>query len=502
MRTFFSALLSCFFLFSSGQTVLYDGKANTSLNGTAAKWSTIKVAATGLKGGTVRNLSYCILDFTGSDFTGTINMGELYNVNIIGLYQHDAGLGIAWSGHSENVNFIRNTGRNLGTVNDFTGSSRTYNGTQNSLVWYNVNFDSSYYQGCGPLIFGSWGGGATNNNFADSVSFWHTTVKNTKGNGTMVRGNFWRGGMHSVYTIYDSATAYAGTTVLVKYYNNQLGDVGWWYINGSLTCMENSIFIGGRGYADRTSVLNLNGRVDNCYLHNNYRAKTSTYGFHCPSSYNEGNVQVGTFTQLGTGVYKMWNETQVDCQDDINYWSSIVVLGTSPYLLITLDNSDAYYTTVAGVGTASGPNAGYLKDKFWNDQSNGTQRGKATGNVYYATYQGLRDPLTGAKLSATITTGFTPVTTVTTPPVVIPPTAGCDSAGIISAYLKLHPCPPAPKVDSQAVYNSWIKTHPIPASTPRLVTQVIDTWDRNILHQRVFVFDDGLTQTDQRADGQ
>jgi hypothetical protein len=446
MRTFILVLLSCLvFLSGSAQTILYDGKANPSLNGTPAKWASIKVSAKGLKGGSIQNIHYCTIDFTGADFSGTLTMGELYNVKILGLYQHDiAGIGIAWVGHTENVDFIGHRAQNVGTVSDFTGSSRTYNGTQNSLVWYNVNFYSSYYWGCGALVFGSWGGGATNNNFADSVSFWNSTVKNTKYNGTMVRGNFWRGGMHSVVTIYDSATAYANNPgKLVQYYNNQLGDVGWWYINGSLTTMENCKFIGGRGYADRTSVLNLNGRVDNCFLHNNYRAKTSTYGFHCPSAYNEGNVQVGTFTQLGTGRYAVWNETQLDCQDDINYWSSLIVLGTSPNLLITEDNCDAYYTTVAGVGTASGPNQGYLKDKFWSDQSNGTQKGKPTRNVYYPTYQGLRDPMTGAKLNSSITTGFTPLTDTATvpPPVVVPPTNPCDSAAIIAAYLKANPCP-------------------------------------------------------------
>ena len=244
-----------------------------------------------------------------------------------------------------------------------------YNGDTSTLKLYMCTFDSLTLFRSGLLMMGSWGDAYAGICFMDSIVFSRVKIDSTMTNGTEVRGTFFRLDAHDWRVIYKGVI----TT---------LGDVGIFYISGSGS-FHHIYRNGGRGYIVRlwNSFLKNQGQ-GNSYFYDNVDLNSTVYG----------SIDVRTepqyFTQyLAGGDIFIYNNTAGNKGDNINYWSSLAVVGQydPPYVCHVKNNLGFNITT-------------HSHTTIMMNQGN-AWTGDTSNNMYFNVPDGVVDPVTGTPVA-------------------------------------------------------------------------------------------------------
>jgi ribosomal protein L14 len=311
-----------------------------------------------LKGITITNNGGAVI------FTGQVELSTLVECTFAGFqFQNVTGISIRWTGNSR-----RTTERNIyfkdcnGSVNDATDQN-VYNGDTSSLKLYIMTFDSLTLFRSGMLMLSGWGEAKDNKSFADSVIFSRVKIDSTLSNGTEVRGVIFR------LNAYDWKVTYKGV-------NTVSGDVGIFYIYGN-GAIHNIYRTGGRGYIARLWNVGL-GKVANSYFYNNIDLNSVTYG---SIDTRVELAQIGQYT-TGGNCY-VYNNTAGNKSDNIGYWASLAVVGTyAPPYICEVNNNLGFNLFTRG------------KEPIAMNQSSGTWISDSSHNLYYASPNGVVDPVT------------------------------------------------------------------------------------------------------------
>ncbi len=318
-------------------------------------------------GGSFQHLNGITITNNGGTviFGGQVSLNSLVGCTFSGFqFSNMTGIAIRWDG-----NFRRCVEKNIsfynvnGSAND-AADNNLYNGDTSSLKFYQVTFDSLTLFKTGLLLQGSWGDVQVPVCFMDSVIFSRIKIDSTTSNGTEVRGTIFRA------NAYDWRVTYNGV-------NTVLGDVGIFYMIGN-GYFHNIYRTGGRGYIMRLWNCGL-GSTGKTYFYNNIDLNSTVYGT------IDTRVEAGEISTYTTGgnCY-VYNNTSGNKSDNIGYWASVAVIGQYPAPWICeVKNNLGFNLLTRG------------KPPIAMDQSSQTWVPDSSNNMYFASSNGVVDPVTG-----------------------------------------------------------------------------------------------------------
>ena len=319
-------------------------------------------------GGSFDNLKGITITNNGGPviFSGGIGLNTLVECTISNLqFINFSGIAIRWNGNSrrcveKNIYF-----KDVNGDCNNASEHNQYNGDTSTLKLYMCTFDSLTLFRSGMVMMASWGDAPSGICFMDSIVFSRVKIDSTLTNGTEVRGTFFRLDGHDWRVIY-------------KGVNTVLGDVGIFYISGSGT-FHHIYRNGGRGYIARLWNIFLKSQGQGAsYFYDNVDLNSTVYGT------IDVRIEPQYFTQYLTGgdMY-VYNNTSGNKGDNINYWSSLAVVGQyDPPYVIHVRNNIGFNLTTRGHTTIT-MNQG---DAWTGDSAN---------NRYYDKPDGVVDPVTG-----------------------------------------------------------------------------------------------------------
>lgn len=399
----------------------YDGSVNPALNGT-----TIKVPAGLYNGGSFGKLKNCTIDLSACSFTAPITFNNLDTINVIGgIHFGVKGNARNLQGKHKNVNFKGAKFTACDQIYSIVDLNTPYNGSDDDLVLNNVTFDSETIDDCGLFLTGNpYASGSNPICYSDLVTQKDSNINNTRTNGTQIRATIFRLSLIRIKVTYT-----IGKT------NPVSGDVGYAYISGS-AYEEDCVMLGDAGYWFRVwhtqrKRKNAAGAIEviaaDTTIKNSVRGNTTRYGM-VDLRPDESD---GLWSQRGGNFYVL-NNTEFNAADDIQYWSSIAVIGDLAYsntnaalpansgvMRCHVENNLGANISTLGQGGGNAP-----KDPI-SFQQGGTNliASDVKNNKYLASANGVIDPATGYKLMPDQYPGIgaVPTGTVVTPPVVVPP---------------------------------------------------------------------------------
>jgi hypothetical protein len=311
-----------------------------------------------LKGITITNNGGTVI------FNGNVTLDGLVECTFQNFQFKDVvGGSIRWENNSRrcierNIAFYNCAG----SCNDATDQN-VYNGDTSTLKLYMMTFDSLTLFRSGMVMLSGWGEAKDNKSFTDSVVFSRIKIDSTVTNGTEVRGIIFR------MNAYDWKVNYIGV-------NTVGGDVGIFYVYGN-GAIHNIYRNGGRGYIARLWNVGL-GKVANSYFYNNIDINSTLYGS------IDTRVELSQIAKYTTGgnCY-VYNNTAGNKSDNIGYWASLAVVGEfAPPYTCEVNNNLGFNLLTRG------------KEPIAMNQSSGTWVSDSSHNLYFASPNGVVDPLT------------------------------------------------------------------------------------------------------------
>ena len=297
-------------------------------------------------------------------FNGQVTFNSLQSCTFDGFqFKNTPGIAIRWDGNSRRVVEKNISFYNVAGDCNNASEHNAYNGDTSTLKLYMCTFDSLTLFRSGLVMMGSWGDAPSGICFMDSIVFSRVKIDSTITNGTEVRGTFFRLNAHDWRVIY-------------KGVNTVLGDVGMFYISGSGS-FHHIYRNGGRGYIVRLWNIFLKNQ-GNSYFYDNVDLNSTVYGS------IDVRIEPQYFTQYLTGgnIY-IYNNTAGNKGDNINYWSSLAVVGQyDPPWVCHVKNNLGFNITTHGHTT------------IMMNQGN-AWTGDTSNNMYFNVPNGVVDPVTG-----------------------------------------------------------------------------------------------------------